>query len=168
MNIKKLRYFWSNLNFFFSELPFRHITYPFICHPGDEEWALQRAQLQELPQGTTQMKNERFMPDCSERALYSVQISQSQIQRLAVHCDVADIEQTAVRRTGKHRIRKSNYRTWHQALRLRASATCFTSLASSLKSYRMKSQWQHHVSNLNLKNVNIFEIITSIVPSVTS
>ena len=46
------------------------------------------------------------MSDCSGRALYSVQISLSQEQRLVLHCDVAGIGETAVRR-----IRKSNYRT---------------------------------------------------------
>jgi hypothetical protein len=46
------------------------------------------------------------MPDCSGKALYSVQISLSQAQRLVLHCDVAGTEETAVRR-----IRKSNYRT---------------------------------------------------------
>jgi len=51
-------------------------------------------------------KKGRFMPDCSRRALYSVQISLSQVQRLVLHCDVAGVEETAVRR-----IRKSNYRT---------------------------------------------------------
>jgi len=51
-------------------------------------------------------KKGRFVPDCEGRALYSVQISLSQVQRLVLHCDVAGIEETAVRR-----IRKSNYRT---------------------------------------------------------
>jgi hypothetical protein len=46
------------------------------------------------------------MSDCSGRTLYSVQISLSQEQCLVLHCDVAGIGETAVRR-----IRKSNYRT---------------------------------------------------------
>jgi len=56
-----------------------------------------------------QHKNKKkggFMPDCSGRALYSDQISLSQVQRLVLNRDVAGIEETAVRR-----IRKSNYRT---------------------------------------------------------
>jgi hypothetical protein len=52
------------------------------------------------------IKEEKFMSDCSGRALSSVQISLSQEQRLVLHCDVAGIRETAVRR-----IRKSNYRT---------------------------------------------------------
>lgn len=119
-----LMYFPSCLKFFIvTTIP----PYPIFIHlstgrrtMGLLEGAVTRAVLRKHKNE----KNGRFMPCCLGRALYSVQISLWQVQRVVLHCDVAGIEETAVRR-----IRKSNYRTWHQTLRLRASAACLTTLS---------------------------------------
>ena len=137
MDSRKLRYIQSNLNFFLSTTIPPH-SYSFNCHPGDEQWACYRSQLQEQSQGTTKMKNEGFIPDCSGRAFYSVQISLSHIQHLVLHCDVAGIEETAVRRTGNtgygNRITGRDTRLSVLGSVRLAQQHCFRSLASSLMS----------------------------------